>query len=255
MIRNLLATTAIAAFVATGAMAQTTTAPTTTDPGMAAPAQPEQPKVKHAEGHLASELLGMSVYNGTSDDAQNIGKVSDLVLDKGQVKAIVVGVGGFLGIGQKDVALEYNLVEWAKRDDGDEWLVVETTADALKAQPEFDAAAYKPMPADADVSETKPATKEDLANAPKPEAGATDDQGTAATDEGTAGADTSTTATDNQSPAIDNTDTGATTGDTTTGATTGDQTDSSATGTDAEKPAMDSGTDTGTDMPKDDTAQ
>ncbi|MDS1136612.1 PRC-barrel domain-containing protein [Nitratireductor indicus] len=163
MIRNLLATTAIATLVATGAVAQTSTPPTT---GAPAAAPVEQPMTVRAEGHLASELIGKSVYNGTGDDAQNIGKVTDLVLDDaGDVKAIVVGVGGFLGIGQKEVALEYDLAEWAEKD-GDRWLVIETTADALKAQEEFDRSAYRPMPADADVKETKPATKDDLAKAP-----------------------------------------------------------------------------------------
>ncbi|EKF18817.1 PRC-barrel domain-containing protein [Nitratireductor pacificus] len=160
MIRNLLATTAIATLVATGAVAQTSTAPT------AAPTEPPVEMVVRAEGHLATDLIGKSVYNGTGAEAENIGKVNDLILDDaGDVSAIVVGVGGFLGIGQKEVALEYDLVEWAEQD-GDRWLVVETTADALKAQEEFDRSAYRPMPADAEVKETKPATKDDLAKAP-----------------------------------------------------------------------------------------
>ncbi|WP_048644894.1 PRC-barrel domain-containing protein [Nitratireductor soli] len=160
MIRNLLATTAIATLVATGAVAQTSTAPT------AAPTEAPVEMVVRAEGHLATDLIGKAVYNGTGAEAENIGKVNDLVLDDaGDVKAIVVGVGGFLGIGQKEVALEYDLVEWAEMD-GDRWLVVETTADALKAQEDFDRSAYRPMPADADVTETKPATRDDLANAP-----------------------------------------------------------------------------------------
>ncbi|MCR4267065.1 PRC-barrel domain-containing protein [Nitratireductor sp. ZSWI3] len=163
MIRNLLATTAIATLVATGAVAQSGTAPTG-----APAAAPEQPMVIRAEGHLATDLIGKSVYNGTGEDAENIGKVTDLVLDEsGDVVALVVGVGGFLGVGQKEVALEYDLAEWAEQD-GDRWLVIATTADALKAQQDFDRSAYRPMPADADVTETKPATKDDLASAPAP---------------------------------------------------------------------------------------
>jgi sporulation protein YlmC with PRC-barrel domain len=171
MIRNLLATTAIATLVATGAVAQTT-APTTTDP-MAAPAE-QVPMVIRAEGHLASELIGESVYNGTGEGAENIGRVTDLVIDNdGNVEAIVVGVGGFLGIGQKEVALQYDLVQWSEQQDsGDRWLIVETTEDALRAQQDFDRSAYRPMPADADVAETRPATAEDLAAAPAPDADA-----------------------------------------------------------------------------------
>lgn len=171
MIRNLLATTAIATIVATGAYAQTTTPTTTQDPAATtttqAPAAPQQVEmVKKADGFLANNLIGQSVYNGIGDDAENIGDINDLVISpEGDVQAVVIGVGGFLGIGEKDVAIEYDLVSWQERD-GQEWLVVETTADALKAQEEFDTAAYEPQPADADVKETKPATAEDLAKAP-----------------------------------------------------------------------------------------
>jgi len=168
MIRKLLATTAVATLVATGAMAQ---APAPSAPGGQMTSEPATPLVKKAEGHLATNLIGESVYNGTGDDAQNIGTVNDLVIDtENRIQAIVIGVGGFLGIGQKDVALEFSLVDWAERD-GDQFLVVDTNADALRALPEFDRDAYEPQPADADVSEVKPATKEDLANAPAPAEG------------------------------------------------------------------------------------
>jgi sporulation protein YlmC with PRC-barrel domain len=179
MIRNLLATTAIATLVATGAFAQTP-APTTTDPAAPAPgaatpgatAAPETPMVIKAEGNLASNIIGETVYNGTGDDAENIGEVNDIIISQdGNIEAVVIGVGGFLGIGQKDVAIEYDLVKWEERDN-DRYLVVETSREALEAQQEFDEAAYRPMPADAEVTETKPATAEDLASAPVQEEGA-----------------------------------------------------------------------------------
>lgn len=188
MIRNLLATTAIATLVATGAVAQTTTP---ADP--AATQQPTEMTIR-AEGNLASNIIGKSVYNGTGDEAENIGEVNDLVLSKeGDVQAIVVGVGGFLGIGQKEVALEYDLVQWAERD-GDRWLVVETTADALKAQPEFERSAYRPMPADADVAETQPATADDLASAPQPDAEGEADADVAVTEQPADGTEDQTAA-------------------------------------------------------------
>ncbi|WP_367717373.1 PRC-barrel domain-containing protein [Nitratireductor sp. GISD-1A_MAKvit] len=165
MFRNLLATTAIATLVATGAVAQTSTNTTTGVPS-AAPTEQSDEMAVRANGHLATDLIGKTVYNGSGEEAENIGEVNDLVLDEeGEVNAIVVGVGGFLGIGQKEVALEYDLVSWAERD-GDRWLVVETTAEALEAQEEFDRAAYRPMPADAEVTEAKPASRDDLAKAP-----------------------------------------------------------------------------------------
>lgn len=145
MIRKLLATTALASLMVTGAMAQETTAPAPSgEPAMEQPAAP----VVQADGHLISNIIGEAVYNGTGDDAQNIGKVSDLVLDKdGNVQSAIIGVGGFLGIGAKDVAFEFDNMQWAERD-SDRWLIAATTKEQLEAQPAFDSTPYKPaMPA------------------------------------------------------------------------------------------------------------
>ncbi|MBS9722520.1 PRC-barrel domain-containing protein [Tianweitania sp. BSSL-BM11] len=156
MIRKLLATTAIASVIATGAFAQTATTPapadapaTTNAPAATAPAAgetnaPMEAAVVPADGQLASNLIGETVYNGTGDDAENIGNVNDLVLsDSGQIESVIVGVGGFLGIGEKNVALSYNDIDWAEKD-GDRWIVVPTTSDALKELPAFDRRAYEP---------------------------------------------------------------------------------------------------------------
>jgi len=100
MIRNLLATTALATLVSTGVYAQDATAPA--DP--AAPATqtaPAQPVVQ-ADGFLVTDLIGENVYNGTGEEAEKIGDVNDLVIaSDGSVESIIVGVGGFLVIGQK----------------------------------------------------------------------------------------------------------------------------------------------------------
>ncbi|MCG8271507.1 PRC-barrel domain-containing protein [Aquamicrobium sp. NLF2-7] len=146
MIRKLLATTALATLVATGAMAQDATAPATTTPPTAATEQPAAPAVR-ADGHLASNIIGETVYNGTAEDAQNIGKVTDLVLDKdGNVESAVIGVGGFLGLGAKDVTFDFDKMQWAEKD-GDRWLIADVTKEALEAQPAFDSTPYKPAPA------------------------------------------------------------------------------------------------------------
>ena len=201
MIRNLLATTAIATLVATGAFAQTTTPTAPADPSAqgGATTAPETPMVIKAEGNLASDIIGQTVYNSTSDDAENIGKVNDIVIGPdGNIQAVVIGVGGFLGIGEKDVAIEYNLVQWQERDN-DRFMVVETNREALEALQEFDEAAYRPMPADSDVTETKPATAEDLAAAAPAQddtatEGGTDNMAAAPTDDQATGTDQQDTA-------------------------------------------------------------
>src|SRR5437879_6076923 len=139
MIRTLLATTALATLIATGAFAQS--AP--------APARPPaaQESVMHAEGSIVTTIIGESVYNGAGDDAENIGKVSDVVFDKdGMAKAVVIGVGGFLGVGAKNVAFDYDKLQWAEKN-GDRWLVAQTSKDELTAHPAFDSKPYGPAPA------------------------------------------------------------------------------------------------------------
>lgn len=146
MIRTLLATTALATLLTTGAMAQDTTAPAPapvapmTDPATAAP-------VVRAEGHLATDIIGENVYDGTGDQAQNIGEVNDIVIDaNGAIEAVVVGVGGFLGIGEKNVAIDFKALDWAEKD-GDRWLVSPVTKEQLEAQAAFDPAPYEIAPA------------------------------------------------------------------------------------------------------------
>lgn len=155
MIRNLLATTAIAVLMAGGAYAQDTTAPAAPAPATEAPA--EAP-IARSDGHLATNIIGENVYNGTDDAAENIGKVNDVVIGPdGKVESVVVGVGGFLGLGEKNVAVSYADVDWAEQD-GDRWLVVKTTKEQLQAQADFDRRPYDPAPADVSADGTAPAT-------------------------------------------------------------------------------------------------
>jgi hypothetical protein len=125
MIRNLLMTTALATFVALAAYAQEQPAPQPAPTDTMQPAAPaaEPPKVVEADGYLATNFIGESVYNGTGANAENIGDVNDIVIgSKGEVQSVVVGVGGFLGIGEKSVSIEFPKLTWVEAN-GDRWLV------------------------------------------------------------------------------------------------------------------------------------
>ncbi|WP_189426016.1 PRC-barrel domain-containing protein [Devosia pacifica] len=88
--------------------------------------------------NLISEMLGMPVYSSAADDAENIGDINDLVFTAdGQLEAVVIGVGGFLGIGEKQVAADFELLNFTIAADNTERWVLETNAEALEGAPEF----------------------------------------------------------------------------------------------------------------------
>lgn len=80
----------------------------------------------------ASDIIGREVKNSQDDD---IGEVDDLIITKSDnvVKA-VIAVGGFLGIGEKLVAVPYNELQVSPDRD---YVMYEATKDQLKSQPEF----------------------------------------------------------------------------------------------------------------------
>ena len=158
MLPKLLATTAVATLLtagvwATGAAAEDTTKPAATTTTTAAPATT-------AEGTLVTKIIGADVYDSAADDAAKIGDVKDIVIaNDGKAKYIVIGVGGFLGIGEKNVAYDFSKAEWVEKK-GERWLVAQTSKEDLKAQPDFDLKAYEttasnaPAPANSEPAAT-----------------------------------------------------------------------------------------------------
>ena len=66
-----------------------------------------------------------------------IGDVDDVLVDKsGKVTGLVIGVGGFLGAGEKDIIVPFTAVKTAKKDDK-WWLTLDETKDGLKSAPGF----------------------------------------------------------------------------------------------------------------------
>jgi sporulation protein YlmC with PRC-barrel domain len=88
---------------------------------------------------LASDIMGMNVV-GSKDE--KIGSVSDLLVDQqGNILAAVVGVGGFLGIGQKNVAITFDTLNISADKDGDPQAKLTLTKEELENAPEFKTAA------------------------------------------------------------------------------------------------------------------
>jgi len=83
----------------------------------------------------ANDYIGKRVYDKAGND---IGEVNDLIISEdGQIRAAILGVGGFLGLGEKDVAVSVRAVEMVQ--DGNSWkLVVNSTKEQLEAAPSYD---------------------------------------------------------------------------------------------------------------------
>ena len=85
-------------------------------------------------GKTVTKYYKQSVYDQAKD---KIGTVDDVILgDNGQVTGLVVGVGGFLGAGEKDVAVSFNAIKAEKKNDKT-YLTLNTTKDVLKSAPGF----------------------------------------------------------------------------------------------------------------------
>jgi sporulation protein YlmC with PRC-barrel domain len=83
----------------------------------------------------ADAIIGASVKNSANE---TIGEIKDIhVGTDGAIKGAVVGVGGFLGVGERDVLMPWSQLQIAR--EGDDNLVVKTdaTKDSLKAMPEY----------------------------------------------------------------------------------------------------------------------
>ena len=86
----------------------------------------------------SSEALGQAVFNRSGE---RVGEIDELLMDSsGRVLAAVVGVGGFLGLGERKVAVSFRSFAMTRDDAGKPRLVVDLTTANLKTAPE-----YKPM--------------------------------------------------------------------------------------------------------------
>ena len=148
-LKNSITTAIVVAALAipAGAFAQTTTSPSPSSPPAAAAPHNSAPTAAaphaaapatQATRHMrddqlrASKLIGSAVYDPSE---QKIGTIDELVLNPdGKVADVVLGVGGFLGAGEKHVAVAMTELKRGKNDR----FVLNTTKDALKQMANFD---------------------------------------------------------------------------------------------------------------------
>jgi len=161
MLKKLMITTAITALMIGGAVAEgmspnlpaatpapavtpATPAPAAKSTEMSTPAASSTNSAKFINSQRQDQFLA-SKFKGTDvigSDDKKIGDVSDILFDKGgKIEAYVVGVGGFLGIGAKDVALAPNafqIVPGDKSKNESDKLRLSMTQDELKQAANFE---------------------------------------------------------------------------------------------------------------------
>src|SRR5882724_1158657 len=85
---------------------------------------------KQAEGVLGKEVR--------SSAGENMGRIVDIVVDRaGRVRAAVIDFGGFLGVGSRKIAVDWNALSFAPEEDKRDVVTVELTRDQVKAAPEY----------------------------------------------------------------------------------------------------------------------
>jgi sporulation protein YlmC with PRC-barrel domain len=95
-----------------------------------------------------------------------IGEIMDVLVDReGKATALIIGVGGFLGMGEKDVAVPFNAVQVTTKDNNKWYLVMNATKESLKSAKGFkyDRTAMTWIPEDAPATTGQPG-----APAPRP---------------------------------------------------------------------------------------
>jgi sporulation protein YlmC with PRC-barrel domain len=93
--------------------------------------------VQPAGQFLVNQFVGQPI---TNDAGETVGNVNDVLFDKtGRIVNVVIGVGGFLGIGEKNVAIPYQALSITANANGKRVVRAALSKDALKAAPEFKA--------------------------------------------------------------------------------------------------------------------
>lgn len=170
--KTLLLTTAMAAGLAYPALAQTSVFQTEA----AGPAVAASDMIG-ARIYASEAAVDADAYNGVQEGWNDIGEVNDIILGRdGSVDAVLVDIGGFLGIGERQVAVDMAALRFVQDDatDADDWfLVMQADRAALDTAPEWvvpGAAATTDTTAD-----TTAATDATAADAAAADAAATDE--------------------------------------------------------------------------------
>ena len=145
MRREIFAAASVLALMTGAAFAQSSTSPATGNPAAGGPTATEMNQTGKTQADMnksgmagdktasADHLLGKNVYG---KDNQKIGEVEDIILDSnGKATQLVIASGGFLGIGEKEVAVDFSEATWDQNQDRVQ--LSGMSMEEIKALPEF----------------------------------------------------------------------------------------------------------------------
>ncbi len=89
-----------------------------------------------SQDELGSKAIGLDVYNSSNQD---IGTIKDVAIENNNVKAYILGVGGFLGVGERYVAVNPSAINLSYNANDKKWRAeMNVTKDELKSAPKYD---------------------------------------------------------------------------------------------------------------------
>lgn len=114
-------------------------------PSATEPAPSPSPSAERSAGNFSStqaadewrstKLVGLTVYNQANE---KVGDINDLILGPdGKISSAVIGVGGFLGMGEKLVAVSFSDLQLNRDADGTMRVTINSSKEALENAPDF----------------------------------------------------------------------------------------------------------------------
>jgi len=113
-------------------------APPPAAPPAAAPAQPSPPAPPPTKSVLDKRyILGVLGKDVKSAKGEDMGRIVDVIVDwSGQTRAAIIDFGGFLGVGSRRIAVDWNALHFEPQQKGDQ-ITLDLTRDQVKAAPEY----------------------------------------------------------------------------------------------------------------------
>jgi PRC-barrel domain len=129
------AVTAVPAAFAENDASKAETPPANSTAPPAPPAPPATPEITVLNKHEVEGILGRDVRSAADED---MGRIVDVLVDRtGQVRAAIIDFGGFLGVGSRKIAVDWNALHFPEPGKPGQRVTLELTRDQVNTAPEY----------------------------------------------------------------------------------------------------------------------